>query len=152
MRIYGPGTGSLIDLSSRMMTFSLRQPMGLGHYRVVSCEEFGCRWHRDGFVIKVDETNPADRERAAYIRSGVHHRRYEEIHEYGTHVIRFVFAAGQQCFAEHRVPRDRPCRHVIRPGTARIPRGATRSVSPVQWHEELGENQLRVNELIKKGW
>ena len=149
-RSYGPGTGSRLDMARHYVTFGLRAP--ITRYRVASCEEAECEHNRMGFRVVCDMATPLGRERAAYLRSGIHGRAYSEHQEgRGTRVF-FSFAPGTQCFAEHRVPLERHVAHVIRRGMPGRPMGGTETVDPLEWHERLGENQETLRDLQQRGW
>jgi hypothetical protein len=144
--------GRGFDLSRYYRTFSLRQPVG-DQFRIVDCETFGCRWWRDGFKVRVDLATRIGQERAVYLRSGVHRRRYSEDRPPGLPtIVMFRFPAGTPCFEQHRVLLERPHFHLIRPGMPGRPRGNARQVGPDQWHDELGENQAKLLELQQRGW
>jgi len=144
--------GRGFDLSRYYRTFSLRQPVG-DRFRVVDCETFGCRWWRDGFKVRVDLATRIGQERAVYLRSGVHRRRYSEDRDpaFPT-IVMFRFPAGTPCFEQHRVLLERPCFHLIRSGLPGRPQGPVRQVGPGQWQEEHAENQLKLLARQQQGW
>jgi hypothetical protein len=141
-----------LDLSRYYQVFSLRQPVG-DRFRIVDCEAFGCRWWRDGFKVRVDLATRIGQERAVYLRSGVHRRRYSEDRDpaFPT-IVMFRFPAGTPCFEQHRVLLERPCFHLIRSGLPGRPQGPVRQVGPGQWQEEHAENQLKLLARQQQGW
>jgi hypothetical protein len=144
--------GRGFDLSRYYQTFSLRQPVG-DRFRVVDCETFGCRWWKSGFKVRVDLATRIGQERAVYLRSGVHRRRYSEDRDPGLPtIVMFRFPAGTPCFEQHRVLLERPCFHLIRSGLPGRPQGPVRQVGPGQWQEEHAENQLKLLARQQQGW
>lgn len=148
--MFGPGTGSRLDMAPHYITFGFRAP--ITQYRVLTCEEAGCENWRRGFRVLCDMSTPLGRERAAYLRSGVHGRRYTEHYPEGAPTrIEFSFPPRTSCFAKHRVPVERHVAHIIRrgmPGRSSAPE----TVTPTEWHERLGDNQTRLRDLQQKGW
>jgi len=144
--------GRGFDLSRYYQVFSLRQPVG-DRFRIVDCEAFGCRWWRDGFKVRVDLATRIGQERAVYLRSGVHRRRYSEDRDpaFPT-IVMFRFPAGTPCFEQHRVLLERPCFHLIRSGLPGRPQGPVRQVGPGQWQEEHAENQIKLLARQQQGW
>jgi len=144
--------GRGFDLSRYYQVFSLRQPVG-DQFRIVDCEAFGCRWWRDGFKVRVDLATRIGQERAVYLRSGVHRRRYSEDRDpaFPT-IVMFRFPAGTPCFEQHRVLLERPCFHLIRSGLPGRPQGPVRQVGPGQWQEEHAENQIKLLARQQQGW
>lgn len=73
------------------------------HWRAATCEEYGCRWWAEGWATVL----PVGHDQIDWIR---HHSglRYTQSIDGG--LVRFEFAAGQQCFAaaRHVVPLERP--------------------------------------------
>lgn len=137
-----------LSMARHYLTFGFRAPVT--RYRVVTCEEASCENWRRGFRIPCDLGTPLGRERAVYLRSGEHRRKFKERPVEGTQRVEFVFQPGTSCFSEHRMPIERHVSHVVRrgmPGRA----GRPELITPTEWHDRLGENQERLRELQQRG-
>ena len=67
-------------------------------------------------------------------------------------VVVLEFGAGQDCFSEHRIPLDRDSLFVLRDGDWRgNPTGRRRTLSPIAWRDDMGENQEKLAELARRG-
>lgn len=95
-----------------MRTFQVDQPLET-HYRRATCDEVDCSAKRNGWVMGFDLTEPEKRAAARWIRdhSG---RTFTATLAEGK--VTLTFAAGQTCFAKHRVPNDRPPFLIVRGG------------------------------------
>lgn len=96
-----------------MRTFQLDQPLHT-HFREVSCAEAGCSASANGWRMGFDLTDPDKREAAQAIRRSGRTYTYQLLDD-DTKII-FTFAAGQPCFARHRVPLEREPFYVVRAG------------------------------------
>jgi hypothetical protein len=94
-------------------TFEVRRPLAT-HFRPGTCAEADCPAYERGWTTNVDESTDLGQAQAHYIRKESGRRFREESHPEG--MTAFVFEAGQKCFAEHRVPLDRPALYVVRGG------------------------------------
>jgi hypothetical protein len=100
------------------------------HWRYGTCEEAECEAHAHGWLTRVDETTELGQAQAAYIRRD-HTRQYTEtIVTEG--LTTFRFAAGQQCYQEHRVPLERA--PVLRVATVNEVRTHTRMAD---WWDDM---------------
>ncbi len=122
------------------------------HFRVGTCEEANCPQQAGGWRTRVDERTELGQKQGHYIRALSGRSFTEERTPDGLTV--FTFAAGQQCFAEHRIRLDRPERYVTRPGdwrgnpTGQRPYEHTR---PEFWIEDFSENQDHIARQIERG-
>lgn len=101
------------------------------HTRSASCDEVACKAHAGGFSVIADEatTEGQARLKALADHNVVNGRRFTRT-QVGT-VHTFTFPPGERCFAQHRVPVDRPQFHTI----THI--GARRSVGPDEWLDDF---------------
>lgn len=76
------------------------------HTRAGTCAEAGCKAHVYGWSTLIDESTKLGQDQADYIRVHSEREFTEERTEAG--LTDFRFAAGQKCFAEHRIDLDRP--------------------------------------------
>jgi hypothetical protein len=127
-------------------TYAITSPIST-HYREARCTEAGCLAQRNGWKTVVDESTALGQKQAFYIRSRSG-RKYVETRTGGT--TEFVFEAGQQCFATHQVPLDRPELYVVRGGDFRgNPTGEVRRFSsPDAFVNDFGEHQDRLARVI----
>jgi hypothetical protein len=130
-----------------MRTYRVAAPLAT-HYRPGTCEEAGCAAWEHGWETVTDEGTDLGRRQADYIRreSG---RGFTEDRDEGG-LTRFVFGAGQQCFAGHRVRNERPERYLVTGGDWRgNPTGERREHKrPGLWQEDFEENQARLRRVV----
>lgn len=107
--------------------------------RRVPCGPHNCRYHRDGFVVRLAATDAA---RLHHVRSD-RSRRHVELAPDGEVVV-FRFEAGQQCYGEHWDHTD--TLYLVRGGDWRgNPRGDGRAhVRAADWVEDMSEQLDRV--------
>ena len=125
-------------------TYEITSPIGT-HFRTATCDEAGCLAQRNGWEPRVDKTTDLGQRQAHYIRkqSG---RKFTERREA---VTVFSFEAGQRCFAQHKVPLDRPELYVVRGGDWRgNPTGEARRLGTDAWVNDFGEHQDRIARVI----
>ena len=134
--------------ASAYQTFGIVAPPAT-HTRPASCADVDCPHAVHGWATEVDETSTLGQMQAHYIRRESGRRFVEDRTPDG--LTRFEFAAGQECFAEHRAPVSRPPVFLVRPGDARgNPFGTPARVHerPELWVEEMQENlDERMREL-----
>lgn len=137
-----------------MQTYAIAEPKAT-HWRAVPCEqaEGGCDAHERGWKTTCDLSTQLGLDQARYIRDKAG-RTFT--YEYRTKtLLTFVFAAGQQCFAGHRVSLGRPALFVVRNGDARGPgrRPLQRRVfdRPDQWVDDLHETTDRLVTQAQRG-
>lgn len=134
-------------------TYGVQRPART-HWRAATCREVECPRRERGWRQVIDLTTPLGQDQARYIKnhSG---RKYAKLPiepgaPAGTVVLEF--GAGQDCFAEHRVPLDRDSLFVLRDGDWRgNPTGRRRTLSPIAWRDDMGENQEKLAELARRG-
>lgn len=121
------------------------------HWRRGTCVQVGCEKRERGWRQTIDLNTPLGQDQARYIKqhSG---RSYTKIGQLNG-IVELEFAAGQDCFAEHKVPLDRDSLFLLKGGDWRgNPRGtAPRKLSPVAWRDNFGENQEKLAELAQRG-
>lgn len=111
------------------------------HFRAAGCEEAGCKHMREGWRTIVDESSDLGAQQAYYIRHSSGRSFTEHRDEDGLTV--FTFAAGQECFREHKVRLEREEIYVVRGGDHRgNPRGERRVHRRAEeWVEDFAEHQ-----------
>lgn len=146
-------------------TYQINRPRDT-HTRPATCEEASCAARANGWVTVADERTEAGRAIAWQVRRlarpvgkilspavAARVRRYvETIGPDGT--TRFTFGAGQECFAAHRVPVERPPLYIVREGDYRgNPRGGTPFVhtSGASWVEDSALHQAGLAAEQQKG-
>jgi hypothetical protein len=121
------------------------------HWRKATCQQVECPHWLKGWRQTIDLNTPLGQEQARYIKqhSG---RAYTKIGQFNG-VVELEFPAGQQCFTEHRVPLDRDSLFQLKGGDWRgNPAGVpTRTLSPVAWRDNYGENQEKLAEIARRG-
>jgi hypothetical protein len=128
-------------------TYQIIAPVST-HFRPATCEEVDCGAWKNGWATTVlpgsdDET----------VVRGAGRRFIEERTPDG--FVRFIFPAGQSCFAvsRHRVPLERPPIHIVRHGDWRgNPSGQRRQhTRPEHWVEDFAEHQDQIKTTIERG-
>jgi hypothetical protein len=119
-----------------MQTYAALLPLAT-HWRPATCGEVDCQTQAGGWVTRVDEATDLGQRQAHYIRaeSG---RAFTEEREGGLTV--FTFPAGQECFATHQMPLERPPLLLVRGGDWRgNPRGTPARVHqrPEDWIDDM---------------
>lgn len=137
-----------------LKTYTIRADPKVKPPRVlVSCEEYDCRWWRDGFEVRLDETTDQGQHLARIARSAG--RAYVETRDGVLTVLRF--GPGQECFesARHWMDTDvRPALYLVRGGTGVVnPRGTptVRHSGAVSWVDDFGEHQQTLADRQKEG-
>jgi hypothetical protein len=138
-----------------MRTFEIAEPLST-HWRSIRCEQAaeGCDAHANGWKSTCDLTTKLGLQQARYIRDHSGRTFSHEFSGDGT-LLTFRFAAGQQCFAGHRVALGRPALFVVRNGDRRGPgrRRLQRRVfdRPDQWVDDFHEATERVVQAAQRG-
>jgi hypothetical protein len=131
-------------------TYGLMRPKAT-HWRTATCQEVNCANHARGWRMTLDLSTALGQRQGRYIRdhSG---RSYVNVGQEGV-LVTLEFAAGQKCFAEHRVPLERMPLFVVKGGDYRgNPRGIqTQRRSAQGWIDDFGEHQLRLKETVERG-
>jgi len=128
-------------------TYALARPAST-HTRPATCQEVDCEAYRQGWQTFADVTTPIGRRQANYIRlkSGRHFTAVEEAGR-----VAFTFPAGQRCFAEHRVPIDRPTIYLKRGGDWRATTFAPIRMRDVDWVDDFANHQSHLADLAERG-
>jgi hypothetical protein len=132
-------------------TYQIVAPVST-HFRPASCAEVDCPNMAHGWRTVIDESTELGQQQAHYIRRQSKRRVTEDRDETGLTV--FVFAAGQECFAQHHARLDRPELFLVRGGDWR---GDPAGVRPYQhtrsanWVEDFAEHQQRIADQQQKG-
>lgn len=129
-----------------MRTFQIDQPLET-HYRRATCAEVECSAYANGWVMGFDLTDPDKRAAARWIRDHSGRTFTAQVSE---GKVTLTFAAGQTCFAKHRVPLQREPFYVVRNGdfrgcpTRERVRHATADTFVDQWDNDLDKlNTIR---------
>jgi hypothetical protein len=133
-------------------THTLAQPLAT-HWQRVRCENAigGCRWHEEGFSVQCDTADPTGLARARWIEN---HSGRRWTREYTGDLIVYRFAAGQQCFSEHRAPKgyDPIARRRVGDDRGTDPRARVITFkTPEHWRDDFGEHLLYVAERRSRG-
>lgn len=131
-------------------TYQLLAPANT-HMRPATCSEVECSNYARGFKVVCDTSTNLGAAQAKYIveKSG---RRYSVVTR--DTLIEFTFLAGQQCFAQHRLPNGREPLFIVRGGDHRgNPRGipVSRHASADDWVDDFANHQIKIEERFKKG-
>jgi hypothetical protein len=136
-----------------MQTYAIAEPKAT-HWRAVPCGqvEGGCGAHEHGWKTTCDLSTDVGLRQARYIRD---HSGRTFTWERVDPLITFVFPAGQQCFAGHRVSLGRPALFVVQNGDRRGPgrRPLQRRVFDRgdQWMDDLHETTDRLITVAQRG-
>jgi hypothetical protein len=115
------------------------------HTRVATCAEVDCEAMANGWVTKVDVGTEQGQARARYI---VDHSGRAWTAEQDGGLVTFTFAAGQTCFAEHRVTLERDPFFTVKRGDYRT-RGLPHVVGAQEWVDRFGTNQEHLKKTIE---
>lgn len=132
-------------------------------FLAVKCRERHCGPHAHGWKTVLDTSIAQQRELARVVVRNEGNRRWTA--EQDGHLVTFTFPAGQQCFADHRLPLDRPPVFTLKRGLPFTPlfgdavylrNGAihirgTHTVRGEEWVERLGENQQAIIDAHRRG-
>lgn len=141
-----------------MKTYGAHQPVQT-HTREATCDEVDCVNWREGWIMKVNESDPRlGAQQGQYIRyqSG---KAFKtdctcldcDMHKQEGYTV-FHFYAGQQCFGEHRVSLERPQLFIVRDGDSRgNPRGTRPKVhkKAEYWVEDFAEHQEKIKKALE---
>lgn len=145
---------------NQMKTYGVSSPQST-HTRAASCDEVDCPQRARGWVTVVDESTELGQRQAHYIRTACRPvsaqlaaqgmRRYVET-KTDKGWTEFRFAAGQRCFAQHRVPLDRPELYVARRGNLHQPVGRARQYDRAdQWVDDFATELDGVRTIAERG-
>jgi hypothetical protein len=122
--------------------------------RVATCREANCPRRERGWRMTIDLNTPLGQDRARYIKNYAGRAYIKLPRDPGAPagVVVLEFAAGQECFDEHTVPVEEETIYVLRDGDWRgNPTGRHRTLSPIAWRDDMGENQEKLAELARRG-
>lgn len=130
-------------------TYAITSPIAT-HFRAATCQEIDCANYANGWDSPLDTSVPKFAEAANWIR--LKSRRTFTTTEAGP-IVTFRFPPGQQCFAQHKVPLERPEIYVVRGGDWR---GNPRGTAPVQrkaadWLDDFATHQDGLRAAIERG-
>lgn len=132
-------------------TFSIIRPRGQAFWRSATCDEVNCERKANGWRTVLDLNTLAGRRQATWIvdKSG----RHGSIERAGD-VITMTFAAGQDCFEQHKVAIEREPLYVVRDGTATRPLAGGRTyrhATGALWVENMQEDLDKVRRAREAG-
>jgi hypothetical protein len=132
----------------KMKTYEISAPIG-SHTRRARCEEVQCEANLKGWISVFDISTELGARQAKYVRELS--RRTFKLRE-ALPMIHLTFPPGQQCFAGHRVPLDRPAFFIVRDGDNRgNPTRRTVSLRPVDWVDDFATHQRRIADVHERG-
>lgn len=161
----------------QVQTYAIDSPLAT-HTKAASCADVDCLNYANGWATVVDERTEQGQRQAGYIRRACvrdsatlrpdvlgGRRRYTEVARaeqvpaidladaLASGLTCFWFPPGQECFAEHRVPLDRPELYVVRAGDWRgNPTGWRRDhTRPEHWVEDFSEHQQALHDAHERG-
>ncbi len=134
-------------------TYQIAAPVST-HWAPVSCAEYQCGEHLNGFRTTVDESTELGQAQAYFIRKQSGRRFTEAKTEAG--LTLFTFEAGQSCFRanEHRRRIDKPELFIVRSGDWRRmdilgqPRLHKRAAD---WVDDFATHQGKIADLRQGG-
>ncbi len=118
------------------------------HTKPATCQEVDCTAHANGWATTVDTGTDLGRRQANYIRLKAG-RRFT-FTESGT-LVTFNFGPGQRCFAEHRVPIDRPTLYLKRGGDWRATTVPAVKMRAEDWVDDFANHQNKLAEEAERG-
>lgn len=132
-----------------METYEIISPVQT-HTRPATCAEVDCPAHLNGWITKIDSATELGRKQLNYIRlhSG---REFADVTPIGTTVVELLFNAGQECFAEHRVPLDRPALFLKRGGDWRARTYEPIRMRSVDWVDDFANHQESIVDRQRRG-
>ena len=106
----------LVNVPAHLMkTFQIDQPLDT-HYRRATCKEVDCTAMARGWIMGFDLNDPQKVASARWIRD---HSGRTFTASIAAGRLTLTFAAGQTCFAKHRVPLEREPFYIVRNGDFR---------------------------------
>lgn len=131
-------------------TYGALSPLST-HFRNGTCEEADCLAYREGWVTTVDLGTELGQRQARYITHDKTRR--WTLQKVSDRMVKFVFAAGQQCYRKHRIRIDRPARFLVRGGDWRgNPTGFRREHKRAEdWVEDQIETLDRIETARNRG-
>jgi hypothetical protein len=132
-----------------MRTYQIDQPLST-HYRRATCQEVDCSAYAGGWVMGFDLTDPDKAAAARWIRD---HSGRTFTARVTDRTVTLTFAAGQACFAKHRVPLQREPFYVVRGGDWRgnVTRERTRHGSADTFVDQWENDLDKLNTIRERG-
>lgn len=152
-----------------MLTYNISQPVET-HFRDATCAEVDCFHARAGWRTIVDTDTVLGARQANYVRlmSGRRHTFHNGLCRIdpsddtvclgGTpdsSIVTFHFPGGQKCFAQHKVPLDKPATFRRAPGDHRGLTGPVTTFTgrhaAADWVDDFANNQIKIAEAVERG-
>lgn len=111
------------------------------------CKEWHCGASAHGWQTLVDVSTTIGQRQARYIVD--HSGRHWTAQQDGS-MVTFTFPPGQQCFADHRVPLDRPPLFTLKHGDWRI-HNRPSVLDGDEWLDRFANNQITLKEKHDRG-
>jgi hypothetical protein len=108
------------------------------HRRPATCVEASCRYHREGWQMRVEESTPLGARQTALIKASG--RRFTTVREQGA--TRYLFEPGQSCFGTHSVDLERPAIYLVRQGYSE----PVKHTRPEHWVEDFSTHLDKIRE------
>lgn len=133
-----------------MKTYRVAAPLST-HWRPASCAEVQCQAHHFGWVTTLDPSDDLGKRQIGYIMRESGRRFAYELTESG--LVQFTFEAGQDCFRQHQLPRERDPIYLVRDGDFRgNPTGRVRKhTSPDDWVDDFATHQQNLADRAEQG-
>lgn len=133
-----------------MKTYQLAAPRST-HWRPATCTEVDCAAQANGWVSTLDPDTDLGKRQIAYIMRESGRRFAYEVLESG--LVQITFQAGQQCFAEHVLPREREPLYLVRDGDFRgNPTGRVQQhTRPDDWVDDFATHQQHLADRAEQG-
>ncbi len=128
-------------------TYAVHSPI-TSHFRDATCQEIECGEYASGWITMIDVATKLGRNQANYIR--LHSGRAFTVTEVGT-LVTFTFPPGQKCFAQHKIPLDRPEIYTVRGGDWRATTSPARIMRTDDWVDDFANHQDKLKTRIERG-
>lgn len=134
-------------------TYKVAAPLRT-HWRLASCEEYGCNDFLNGFTITVDITTELGKKQAYYLTHNPERKANSTMERLNEALVSFHFPPGNRCVrsGEHKVPIGRPPLLLVAQGDwrgnpRRIPVRRHRNYD--DWIDDFGNHQNRIKRIIE---
>lgn len=134
-------------------TYKIAAPLRT-HWRLASCEEYGCEDFLNGFTITINLETELGQKQYYYLTHNPERKAGGRQERLNTALVSFHFGPGNRCVrsGEHRVPMGRPPLLLVAQGDWR---GNPRNI-PVRrhrnhddWVNDFGDHQNRIKKVIE---
>lgn len=135
--------------ASAYVTYRVVAPLQT-HWITATCADVQCSTMQSGFKLVLDESTDLGAKQSYYIRHDKSRSPVES--RTGTGLTQFTYAAGNNCFIEHK-RQIAPDKFLVQGGDYRgNPLGIQRvHTKPEFWVEDFQGNQDRLKTLIERG-